>query len=167
MGLVVLVGWEMVYLFVLPLHCCCCCCYPYYAGQCTRVYQPDAGNNFVMEAEDPPLTGQWFLRTGVRGYRGSGYIEWKPSSSFPGADPPGGGILSYVMNIRSPGRYSVKIRSAAPHFTEHNVRLFPLATAFATATAGHCHPVTVTVSVTLTCLHWSPLVGRLHAAHTG
>ena len=70
----------------------------------------DRNGLVVIEAESAATDGRWAVRTDVEGYTGEGYVVADSAA----------GELAYPVEIRTPGRYLVLLRSAAPHPTEAN-----------------------------------------------
>lgn len=89
------------------------------------VYVADSRDIIAMDAEQRGGGGGWEYANALPGYGGSGYLVYKPDSSFGGAErkPANMGeerIKSYFFKVRTPGTYRVALTSAAPHGTEHN-----------------------------------------------
>jgi hypothetical protein len=80
----------------------------------------EVGGLVVIEAESEGVVGDWDLNTGVSGFTGSGYIEWKTGNFSTSIDPAGSGIITYEILIQNPGRYRFLLRSASPNSTEYN-----------------------------------------------
>ena len=74
----------------------------------------------IMEIESADLSDDWSFRTDIPGYTGSGYYEWKHGNSNNVIDSPGGGILTYSVQISKTGTYRFLYRTAAPDPTDHN-----------------------------------------------
>lgn len=89
------------------------------------VYKPDEHHFIYMDVEQRGPGGGWEHTTTPAGWLGSGALTYKPWSSFGGTewkpssfkDPR---IKSYFFQVNVPGTYRVLLRSAAPHWTEHN-----------------------------------------------
>lgn len=89
------------------------------------VYLPDDNDIVYMDTEQRGGGGGWNFSKNVPGYRGSGYLEYKPLSSFGGIEPKPYNymdprIKTYFFTVTKPGIYRIMLRSAAPHWTEHN-----------------------------------------------
>ncbi len=94
------------------------------AAACT-VYAPDAYDFIYMDAEQRGPGGGWEHVEAPPGWLGSGALSYKPWSSFGGtewkpASFKDARIKSYFFQVNTPGVYRVVLRSAAPHWTEHN-----------------------------------------------
>jgi hypothetical protein len=61
-----------------------------------------------MEVESHPPTGAWAPERKLEGYTGAGYYTWRGPNSF---RSPGGGMLTYVFQIKTPGTYQLRIRN--------------------------------------------------------
>ena len=90
-----------------------------HAQTCNGVFIEENGLA-IMEIESAPLSDDWSLQTELGDYTGSGYYEWKHGNEANIIDSPGGGILSYPIQISKTGVYRFLYRTAAPHPTEHN-----------------------------------------------
>lgn len=89
------------------------------------VYIPDGRDIIVMDAEQRGPGGGWEFQEALQGYGGSGYLVYKPNSSFGGSEPKPDNmadprIKTYWFRVFTPGTYRVVLKSAAPHVTEHN-----------------------------------------------
>ena len=60
------------------------------------------------EIESVPLVDQWALETDLEGYTGTGYYTWRGPDLFLS---PGHGILTYVLDITTPGLYNMRIHN--------------------------------------------------------
>ncbi|CAN8073081.1 unnamed protein product [Agarophyton chilense] len=90
-----------------------------------NVYIPNADNIIVMDVEQRGPGGGWEFQSSLQGYGGSGYLSYKPWSSFGGTEPKPYSIhderiKTYFFTVNVTGTYRVVMRSAAPHPTEHN-----------------------------------------------
>ncbi|NNC86099.1 MAG: DUF5060 domain-containing protein, partial [Bacteroidia bacterium] len=74
----------------------------------------------VVEVESAPTASKWSSQTGVPGYTGTEYYEWDHGNTWLGIEPAGNGILSYQVQITTPGTYRFKFRSASPQVSDHN-----------------------------------------------
>ena len=86
---------------------------------CDGFFQEENGL-VIMEVETADLAGDWSLQTGIAGYTGNGYYEWKHGDNSMTIESPGLGILTYPIQINQTGTYQFLYRTAAPHSTEHN-----------------------------------------------
>ncbi|MEQ9031364.1 MAG: malectin domain-containing carbohydrate-binding protein, partial [Aggregatilineales bacterium] len=82
-------------------------------------FQESQSGLFSIEVESVPPTDDWTIETAVNGASGD-YYEWQNGSTFTGIVQPGQGVLSYPVEIETPGRYRFLWRTAAPNSTEHN-----------------------------------------------
>lgn len=74
----------------------------------------------VIESEKDSLPAGWSIETDIEGYTGNGYMVWRGDDSF---GNPGNGLVSYKVNIETPGTYRFNWRSRitiGDNFTEHN-----------------------------------------------
>jgi hypothetical protein len=71
------------------------------------VYEEQAGR-VIMEVETHPPTGSWVPEKRLEGYSAAGYYTWRGPNSF---RSPGGGVLTYVFHIKTPGTYQLRIRN--------------------------------------------------------
>jgi hypothetical protein len=71
------------------------------------VYEEQAGR-VIMEIESHRPTGAWAPERKFEGYTGAGYYTWRGPNSF---RSPGGGVLTYVFEIKTPGTYQLRIRN--------------------------------------------------------
>ena len=68
-------------------------------------------NGYVLfEVENVNLAGDWVLNTDIKGYRGSGYLEWTGPNYFAKIDA-GSGLISYPVRITTAGNYELRWRS--------------------------------------------------------
>lgn len=89
------------------------------------IYVPDENDIIVMDTEQRGPGGGWEFQKFLSGYQGSGYLAYKPDSHFGGAEKPPMNmsdrrIKTYYFTVNRPGLYRVVMKSAAPHWTEHN-----------------------------------------------
>jgi len=89
------------------------------SAQAAGVFQ-EANGLVVVEVESAPVAGSWSSQSGLAGFTGTSYYEWKTGNTATTVDAAGQGILSYRFKINQTGRYRFQLRSAAPHSTEHN-----------------------------------------------
>lgn len=95
-----------------------------FAQEC-HVYVPNMDDIIVMDTEQRGPGGGWEFQNSLAGYQGSGYLVYKPDSSFGGAEAAptnmnDARIKTYSFKVNRPGMYRVVMKSAAPHGTEHN-----------------------------------------------
>jgi hypothetical protein len=80
----------------------------------------ESGGLVIVEAESVPTAGDWDQGTATDGYTGSSYLEWTGPDLF---SKPGEGLLSYQLEISTPGTYRFRWRSrinVGTNNTEHN-----------------------------------------------
>lgn len=74
----------------------------------------------IIEAEKDSLPTGWSVETDIEGFTGDGYMVWRGQDSF---GTPGNGLISYKVNIETPGTYRFNWRSRitiGDDITEHN-----------------------------------------------
>jgi len=74
----------------------------------------------VIEAEKDSLPLGWNIENDIDGFTGDGYLVWRGQDSF---GNPGNGLISYYVNIVTPGTYRFNWRSRitiGDDITEHN-----------------------------------------------
>jgi len=62
----------------------------------------------VIEAESVAIGTGWSAHTARAGFTGSSYIQWEDANSF---STPGKGLMTYKINIQTPGTYRFQWRS--------------------------------------------------------
>lgn len=78
----------------------------------------EANGLIVIQPENHTLVTGWKKGTSVAGHTGNGYILWNGDDQ----STPGNGLISYQLNIASPGRYLINLRSNKkdPNASEDN-----------------------------------------------
>ncbi|RKY21215.1 MAG: hypothetical protein DRQ55_05140 [Planctomycetota bacterium] len=72
-----------------------------------EVCEPNAGP-IVVEVESTNATGSWVQENSIAGYTGDGYFRWAGSNHY---NQPGNGVLTYIINVTTPGIYNCRIRN--------------------------------------------------------
>ncbi len=77
------------------------------ALQTNPVFQ-ESGGIVVVEIESAPVVPSWNSETAMLGFTGTSYYTWRGPDLF---GSPGSGVLSYYVNITTPGVYNLRIRN--------------------------------------------------------
>lgn len=91
---------------LLALALLCLALTPLASGQ-PQICEPPVGP-IVLEVESAAVTDSWVEETSIAGYTGSSYYRWNGSNHF---NEPGNGILTYTVNVVTPGLYNMRIRN--------------------------------------------------------
>ncbi|MEM9935523.1 MAG: Ig-like domain-containing protein [Bacteroidota bacterium] len=86
---------------------------------CTATHE-EVNGIVMIEAESISPVDGWVIENSLNEYSGSGYIKWDGSDQF---NNPGQGIMSYSIQVNTPGRYRVNWKSRiaiGTNGTEHN-----------------------------------------------
>lgn len=72
----------------------------------------ESGGLVVVEIESAAPAGSWASETSIGGYTGTSYYRWAGGNQYGSG---GSGILSYSINITTPGNYNLRIRNHHNH----------------------------------------------------
>jgi len=72
----------------------------------------EENGSVILEIEDHAPSGDWVEETTYNGFTGSSYFSWGGSNQY---NNPGKGVLSYTLNITTPGDYELRLHNHHNH----------------------------------------------------